>query len=384
MNTKTELTDEQINEIANAAEESKKPGVPDMEEIKNSVEVNPDAPLIPVQLEDSENEEKSEESSDGTIELDDDDLSNIKEKYGMDESDIIKFAECANAVNNNDEDYKVYANLPLSIKTIVDALVESNSLDPSAYETIARETVRELASDSQIDTCIKELNSALEELNNVPSVTDMYSDHMKSVMETDIQKAIDDLKEESPEKAKKLEEVRDMFNKAYDYSLAMEAYDAFGTIRKAVRKYEVNYKRSLGIFKLRISETDFKVPNVDELLDTLVFTLIEEPKEEIEKAKMEDTEPRELYVDLYNKHITKVDIEKFCVMIFKSCDNLDMTKIENSAYAYYLAKNISMLKYSINSKSNFSVELINNICNAIAFISNKETEYVRNLDKSKS
>jgi hypothetical protein len=52
---------------------------------------------------------------------------------------------------------------------------------------------------------------------------------------------------------------------------------------------------------------------------------------------------------------------------------------------YYLVRNIIALKHTKEAKTDFAVELINNICDTIVFIRDKEDEFnASNMHKSKS
>ena len=79
------------------------------------------------------------------------------------------------------------------------------------------------------------------------------------------------------------------------------------------------------------------------------------------------------------------DIYKFAILLCKHCENLDPTNVVDASYMYYLVRNIIALKYTNETKTDFSAQLINNICNVIVFIRVKESEFNEsNLVKSKS
>ena len=97
------------------------------------------------------------------------------------------------------------------------------------------------------------------------------------------------------------------------------------------------------------------------------------------------TENDTLKKRLIDMKITDIDIKKFCVLITKTCEGKDSTNVMDAAYMYYLLRNIITLKLTHEAKTDFAVELINNICDVITFIRNKEADLnATNLDKPKS
>ena len=55
--------------------------------------------------------------------------------------------------------------------------------------------------------------------------------------------------------------------------------------------------------------------------------------------------------------------------------NMDPGNILDAAYMYYALKNITMLNLTNETKTDFAAELINNICDIIEFIREKEAEF---------
>ena len=80
--------------------------------------------------------------------------------------------------------------------------------------------------------------------------------------------------------------------------------------------------------------------------------------------------------------ITTAEVDKFLVLIFKSCDNLKKDELVDAAYIYYLLKNVSMLSYinenSTKTADTFSAELISNIKTLIYYIRAKEAAFYAN------
>lgn len=63
---------------------------------------------------------------------------------------------------------------------------------------------------------------------------------------------------------------------------------------------------------------------------------------------------------------------------------MDPCDVIDAAYMYYMMRNIIILRHTQETKTAFAVELINNICDLITFIRDKESDFNEsNLDKSK-
>ena len=86
----------------------------------------------------------------------------------------------------------------------------------------------------------------------------------------------------------------------------------------------------------------------------------------------------------YNKDDISLalSINKFCILLFNSAGFLNLEDINDAAFYYYMIKNISMMAYLGDKKSDFSAELISNINITMHYISLREVEfYEQNGDK---
>ena len=77
--------------------------------------------------------------------------------------------------------------------------------------------------------------------------------------------------------------------------------------------------------------------------------------------------------------LTEENVNKFLVLLYRSCSNLHKDELVDASYIYYLLKNISMLNYindhSSKAADTFSVELISNIKAMMYYIMAKEEEF---------
>lgn len=371
------LTNENIEEIVNTVEDIRN-STTDMIKIKENTNINEDADLIADTVFTPINPSASDIMLSQINNNDNNSIDNAKKSFDLTDEEASDFLECVSKMADN-PNYPVFNHLPKKMKNMITKSMMENNIPSSHSNEVARMLIDEFMSDIKEDELFDDLQKAIDEAMNMPSFGDMYSEYSKETIEDRIPKIIEDVKDKYPEKAETLSSVREVFIKSYTFELAKNAYNNNSKIRKAVRRYDTELKRTLNDFNFKNEKSTFKVSDILQLPDILKIVLIEQPKN-VSESKMND-----LYNKILDMNITDVDISKFCIYICKSCENMDPTNIVDASYMYYLTKNILMLKHTQDAKTNFSAELINNICDSIAFIRNKEAEfYASNMDKSKS
>lgn len=397
------LTDEQIDDIVIAAEESNDGK---MEEIKESTEINTDANLesetvtsafhgpvivgnglgnstekaLKDFLEEGKSPQLSLVGSNNPI------ITNSNNEDGnpaMDEKDMLAFASLISKYKK-DKTYPVYKNMPESMKEAVRQVAIANNIPASGWNRVATMILEEFVNDSKIDDAFIDLEKVIDDALDMPSVVDMYSEHTKNIMETYIPEMAEKIKDEFPDKAARLLEVRDAFVRSYTFSFAKESYDTNARVRKAMRRWESEYSKCLESFNFLNSRSNFKMNDVTEIVQVLSDILITEPNQIREMHSKSGEIIPERYQMLLDLNASMEDVIKFCILICKSCMNLDPENVVDAAYMYYMVKNIIVLKHTQEAKTDFAIELINNICNTIIFIRNKEDEFNESMVKSKS
>lgn len=387
-----ELTDNQLNEILETAGEARKNSEAiDMQDVKNSVDVDIEAELdkeiIEGKIDDSTDlvsatVEKYPEADVSLFDLDGDQIVQntdelpkneiaeaARNNYDLSDEEVLKLLDVMSNMKK-DNNYPIYKNLPEKLKDVIKEIALKNGIPASNFNMLARMIMNEFVDDANLQSAFIDLEKALNDALKIPSVVDIYTDHIKTVMEENIPAMIEEIKDDYPEKAKLLGDVRERFIKSYTYELAKESYENNARIRKAVRRYDMEIKRALDDFNFKNEKSNFKMNDVREMPDVLVHILIEEPK------TIKDEEDCPEYVQkAIDSKITEADIKKFCVMLCKSCENMDAKSLLDATYMYYMMKNIIVLKYSKETKTAFAAELINNICDTIIFIRNKEAEF---------
>ena len=399
-----ELTNNEIDDIVNTAKTARyNSEAIDMLDIKNDVKVDENA-----DLEYEVKEGKVDSSTDlitakvdtmpsadvSLFDLDGDEIKKdediqvskdsvidaAKETYDLSDEEAIKIIDLVSNIRK-DPKYPVYNNLPDNIKNIVNDIASKNGIPVNQRNALARMILMEMMNDSELESSFIDLEKAINEALNIPSIMDLYTEHVKTVMEENIPKMVEEIKDTDPDKAKMLSDVKDRFILSYSFDFAKEEYMKNSRLRKAVRRYDVELKRNLDSFNFMNDKSNFKMNDVKELPSVLNKILIKDidPNKEMPTG----TEHGPAFNKCLETKVTDKDIAKFCVLITKSCENLNPRNILDAVYMYYMMKNIIMLKYTNEAKTTFAAELINNICDTIVFIRNKEEEfYAANMVKS--
>lgn len=432
----TILSDTDIENIVEAAENSIPEGGIDMREIGTSVEVNPEAELVMGEAILNEKGyvvgDANESEDDGLDEIDriaasfenqtanvslfdvedgatsvvDEEAiikqtaDNVKDTFDLTDEEVFQMVNVLNNMRSNPK-YPVYANLPEKLQLVISKLAYENKVPISKLETVSRAMLEELISEAGIDNTLIDLEKALDEALNIPSIMDMYTEHTRDVMENILPKTVENIRDEFPEKAEKLEAVKAAFTASYNFSWAKDAYNTNARLRKTIRRYSSEYQRTIEMFNYMNEKSNFKMNDATNMLTVLTKVLITDPNiaygmYDLSTATCYTADKGNVYTDkseevpadilrLCEMSITDDDIKKFCILICKSCENRDPNDVVDAAYMYYLVRNIIALRHTNEAKTDFAVELINNICDTITFIRDKESEFNEsNMDKSKS
>lgn len=387
------LSNEEISSIANAAKEMRI-------ENKTNVKVDTDAELETATAsidDDNTIDIIAKEVEDLDIDLfqaQDDNivekmteekkLSVAKDTLNLNDDEAFEFITLLNEYRKNSK-MNVYDRLPKSCKNNIDSLVnealKSGDIDHKYInkEYIAKMMINEFVNNAEINEAFIDFEKALNEILNVPTVVDMYNEHTKDVMETKISEIVEKIKDEEPEKANILNGVKESFKNARLLSSCISIYLNSPKIRKNVRQADSKIRSHLSSLN-RLNETSkFKIYDSFMMIDALNHALIKTPL----KATIKDDNINKLI----SMNINTSDINKFCVLVACSCEGKDPNNIIDAAYVYYIIKNIVMLKHTIEAKTEFTAELINNICDVIAIIRNEEAKFYEenpHLLKSKS
>ena len=442
-----ELSDDELNEIFSTTEQiaegNRVAAIKDRVQVDENAElekeeiitgVGPSGPVtvaggdivskrIPSEISifDSDEEVRYEKSRDRKIK-------ELKQNLQLEDSDVTALLSCIQAVRTNDKSFNIYEGLPAKLKVLVNKMCESKNLPVMARHMLAKEIIQSIIDEMKTDASFVDLEEAMDQALAIPSMVDMYSEHTRTIMEENIPKVAESIKDSDPEKAKQLLAIKDSFTKAYTLSEVRHVYETNSKARKTVRRYDGTGKelrRALDDVNYINERSMFKISDCAQIPDILYNILIDNPIVRIISSTIDDSEVatedngsdkpidpemestiRELadteeeYEELKNlpkvneeeeaelkaksealtsrikgMNITRLDVDKFCIALCKSCENYNPTDLVQSTYVYYLTKNIIVLGTTQEAKTLFAAELISNICDTIAFIRDKEAEF---------
>lgn len=294
-------------------------------------------------------EEIEKEFKENTIKI-------AKETYGLEEKLIIDLIPIINEYRKNDE-YPVWKNMSENLRAYIRRMsFETNeNIDPKYYPLLAKEFVKTIVEEIETDVNCVDIQNSLDELLNIPNIVDLYSEHVSEVMNTSILETIEDIKDTDPEKAEQLRKIRTKFFQAYNFDLLYEAYNSSSRIRKKVRKDYYNWKNYCNDVNHYNKKTKFIISDAVQMHNSLYHIFADTGNA------------------LENSFCNSID--KFIVLLCMSLEDKDRENIIDASYVYYLIKNIIVLGFTEEGKTNYSKQLINNIKAVIDFINTKEGEF---------
>lgn len=258
-----------------------------------------------------------------------------------------------------------YTLMPDYFKKSIQDLAREQGIPWTEYNRMAKMFMDEILSQAELDTIFVDFEKALDEALKIPTIADMYSEHTKDVMDVKIPEIIEKIKDTEPENAKLLQDIKDRFNQAYSLSLLKTHYEENARTRKLMRRDWTKIARFCDEFNLMNSRSKFKMPDCRAIGPALdrAFLSSDDIDPESRAAKM---------------NITETDLCKFIVLFTRSCMNMQPDNILDAAYMYYALRNITMLRLTNENKTPFAAELINNICDIIEFVREKEDQFDAN------
>ena len=264
-----------------------------------------------------------------------------------------------------DKSMNVFNKMPPGIKKQVTDLCIQNGAPMSYCNTIAKMMLEEMIAETEVDQTFIDFEKSLETAMKIPSLVDLYEEHMEDQINVKLPIMADAIENEDPEKAKMLRDVSDRFTWARTLEFAKKAFDESSRLRKLMRRDHSKHMKFAEELNFANRNTPFRMPDVTLAYPTLVKVINAD----------EDND------------ITEEEIQKFMTLIIKSCDNLNKEDTIDAAYIYYLFKNISMLSYAKTREESaadaFSVELISNIKALIYYVRAKEAAFNANNQPTK-
>ena len=293
-------------------------------------------------------------------------MENTKSIHNLSDDDALALLDILTAYRR-DKSINVYAKMPETVKNQVKEICMSANIPMTNANSVAKMMMEEMISETATDQTFIDFEKSLNEAMKIPSLIDLYEEHMNDTMNIKLPAMADAIEKEDPVKAKMLRDIAVRYDWARDYSFARETYENTARIRKYVRKRYGEWKKFASEMNYANDESKFRMPDATTLYPILLKQISNDPENDI----------------------TEEEVQKFLTLILTSCDNMDNKALLDAAYIYYLLKDITMLAY-VNDQSSqaadtFSAELISNIKALIYYIRAKEDEfYASNQPRERS
>ena len=260
----------------------------------------------------------------------------------------------------SDKNMNVYAHMCPSMKERINRLCFESNIDIRERNMVAKYMIEQFIHMASEEEEFIDIEKSLEKAMKIPSLIDIYTEHVNETMNVRIPIMAEKIREEDPEKAEALMKICHEYNNAFLYTRMRDLYDTHSSVRKEVRKrYSIeDITKKCSTVNTINDRTKFKMPDSTKLLGVL-STLFQNDKE-----------------------IHPSDICKFVTLVLESVFYVDIHSVVDNSYLYYLFKNITMLSYVGDKLSDFSAELISNIKITIFYIRLKEEE-VNGRDSSR-
>lgn len=286
---------------------------------------------------------------------------NAIDALNLSDEDALKMVKLITAYRKK-EVTNVYAAMPQGMKDMITNLAISQGIPFTEYNKMAKMFMDEIVANAEMDTMFVDIEHSLNEALKVPSIADMYSEHTRDIMDVKIPEIIEKIKDTEPENAKTLEEIRDRFHHAFNLDWVKTHFEENTRTRKLMRRDYKDPIKFCDELNFKNQNSKFKMPDCRGMGPALVKVFL----------NIADTQADDRIDQMI---INETDLNKFVVLICRSCMNMDPNSLFDAAYMYYLVKNITMLNLTNETKTSFAGELINNICDIIEFIREKEAEF---------
>lgn len=297
---------------------------------------------------------------------------NLSKMMDLPDIDIVEFCSLFTKYRKDKSSVpNIYGSMPPSIRKMIDTLCTEQGLPFTKKNEIAKMFLEEFISEAEVDETFVNIEKSIDEALKMPSISDMYSEHTNEVMNVKIPEIIEKIKDTEPEHAKVLQDIRDEFTKAYNLD-ELKSHLEFNTrTRKLMRRDFDDPHRFCDEFNLKNSHSQFKMPDCNNII-AAVDKVIKDAMDSEEESRIS------------TMAITDIDVNKFVILFCRSAMDRDPDKLTDAAYMYYLVRNVTSLELTNDAKTEFAAQLINNICDIIELIREKEAEFGNANNSKKS
>lgn len=254
---------------------------------------------------------------------------------------------------NKDKTIKVYNSLPQKMKKVVAEIHSGMSNIP--IESIAKDILQAFIQEANFEKELDDFNASLSKATDTPAIADMYSEHVKEMMEVKLIDLAEKMKENGEhERSQMFFRISSMFTSSYTFDYLREFMKTNKSARNHITKDLDKFSKFCRDVNLRNESRNGKTEHhfiYNDMNDTLVVL------KDILTHRSED------------------DIKKFLIVLSKSFIDTPITDLAMSSYVYYSIKNIIVLAYVEENKTEFCKEYIKNIDEMITHILTVEEEH---------
>ena len=372
------LTDEELNELANTLEENISEDSVAVKEAKKMaentdvddvavedggmVDVTPNPTTGEVVFNDVQEDYKDTDSSLSEIvegkldEKNEESFNNnlkdiINTQFDMSDEEVGQLLSVIMRYRSG-ESFSVYNALPESIKRFVNVMASQLGAGRDKFNMLSKSILDQFITEAHIDQEFIDFQKSLEKELAIPNMMDMYSEHNKERMEVTLLESADKLQEQFPEKAEMLRQISKTFTETYKFNRLKDCLTNDSKVMRKLRRVSSLYKRYCDDFNYKNKDSQYKINDVYMIGKVLTKVLPE--------------------------NITEDDIKKFVALFCRTCEDLNPNNVIDCAYMYYFIKNIIMLEFADEVKTEFSKELIENIIQMIMDIRKAEEDNANN------
>lgn len=300
-------------------------------------------------------------------------IKNSGEMFNLSDEEALDFADLLMRYRNKEDIPGIFTKLPSKIRNVIATMAAEQGVVPTEYNSVTKMFLDEFVSNAELDEVFVDLERSLDEALKIPSIMDMYSEHTRSIMEEKIPEIIEKIKDKEPQNAETLRQIQAAFKRSYELSFLKDFYKADHRTRSDMREHVDNPFSYCEQFNLINAKSRFKMPDCMAICPALSKSLI---KDSEDSTVREGSRP-----DVMG--ITAEDVSKFIILFCRSFKFFDASDLVQAAQMYYSAKNIIVLGRTAEAKTEFALELINNICDIIEFIREQEANYASRNHKRK-
>lgn len=195
---------------------------------------------------------------------------NLATNYDFSDEEVIKFANLITKIRAK-EPVKIYENLPETLKTHIDSMVNEQDVPikdrPKVLEFTAKLIIDELINDAELDNLAIDMEQAMKEL--VPAPLEIYSEFNRDYIENEFLKVAEKVKDENPRTAENLLAMRRGYIDAYTYESMYEVFNN-PKIQKNIRRSEVLWSRTNTEYLRLAKVCKFKLQSLDTIYNALI------------------------------------------------------------------------------------------------------------------